>query len=701
MTGRSIPIFSSFIGLGGLALAALAPATAASAAPQPTLAVEQLARQVDATASVRAIKRVQVAYAQYAQAGMWRAMADLFATGGELTYGATTVRGPHVHRYLLETFGKGREGLPPGGLNTEMVVMPVINLSIDGKRAKGRWNVFSMAGRYGGRADWSGGVFENDYVREGGVWKIARLRYFPIFMGPYETGWFNLEADAKVIPYHFSAAEAGQPIPPQMLRAARTAPNRTANLVAIERQVSAMVDEDKIVNLQSAYGYYLDQKMWDDVVDLFTPDAALELAGIGVYRGPKGVRRALELSGAAGLKAGELNDHVLFDTVVTVAPSGLEARIRGLDFTQLGDTESGKASIGVAVFENRLVKQGGVWRIHEMRVFPQMKADYYLGWHKSALPETAPPPSLAPDAPSPPQTGAIPEFFYPHPVTGKAVAYPAGATATARDRLAPVRAAAVPAARGSLAQRLVEARAKAAAASAYDGVENIASAFGYWIDDFQWDKSSALFTPNGRRGKYQIGFYAGPEHIRMAETIQLGLTPSPRTNINIHYRMQPVIDVSPDGRTAKLRTRLFHLTANAPGRAAGTFSSGMYPNDAAALVDGVWKFTNVAIDEPYFGSSSYRDGWARAKIPLRPAPYVPGAPIVHSGIFKKLVDTLPPDVPISAMPRRQESFIPGAIYGWPLIKPMWFHYVNPVSGRVPSHYCPDEWTCEQSLAAGK
>jgi SnoaL-like protein len=31
-----------------------------------------------------------------------------------------------------------------------------------------------------------------------------------------------------------------------------------------------MNDEDAIRNLQNAYGYYMDRKMWDDVTDLFT-----------------------------------------------------------------------------------------------------------------------------------------------------------------------------------------------------------------------------------------------------------------------------------------------------------------------------------------------------------------------------------------------------------------------------------------------
>ena len=39
--------------------------------------------------------------------------------------------------------------------------------------------------------------------------------------------------------------------------------------------------------------------------------------------------------------------------------------------------------------------------------------------------------------------------------------------------------------------------------------------------------------------------------------------------------------------------------------------------------------------------------------------------------------------------------VPGDPIVWPGILPMWFHYKNPVSGRVPEHYWPDCVPCAQ------
>ena len=50
---------------------------------------------------------------------------------------------------------------------------PVLNLSADGKTAKGRWREFSMIGQLGGNARWEQGISENEYVKE--EWSLEDL----------------------------------------------------------------------------------------------------------------------------------------------------------------------------------------------------------------------------------------------------------------------------------------------------------------------------------------------------------------------------------------------------------------------------------------------------------------------------------------------------------------------------------------------
>src|SRR2546428_393708 len=102
--------------------------------------VQRLALNVERAESVRAVKRVQETYAQYSQFGLWTDMAALFADNAQLSYGKDNEQGRQaIQNYFLTKFGEGTNGLKPGGLHTQMVLRPLINVSADGRSAKGRW----------------------------------------------------------------------------------------------------------------------------------------------------------------------------------------------------------------------------------------------------------------------------------------------------------------------------------------------------------------------------------------------------------------------------------------------------------------------------------------------------------------------------------------------------------------------------------
>ena len=313
-----------------MALGALHVVVGGDSSPSAAARVHRLAQNVERAESVRAVKRVQETYAQYSQFGLWTDMAALFAENAQLSYGKDNEQGRQaIQNYFLTTFGEGTHGLKPGGLHTQMVLRPLINVSADGQSAKGRWWEFSMTGQLGVKAEWAAGIFENEYVRERGVWKISRMRYNPMFAGPYATGWRNVDEDQKIVPYHFTPDETGIPVPDLPASAMPPADpkmNPSTALAALEQRISVMNDEDKVRNLQNAYGYYMDRKMWDDVTDLFTADGALSIANVGVYDGPRSIRRALERSGPAGLKHGQLNELMQLDMAVAIEPGGMEAR---------------------------------------------------------------------------------------------------------------------------------------------------------------------------------------------------------------------------------------------------------------------------------------------------------------------------------------------------------------------------------------
>lgn len=690
-----------------LLLSALTCSTAHSAPIDPNLAdrVARLERDVVRADAVRQVKRVQHAYAHFAEFGLWDQMADLFADRGVLQIGKEEVRGRKaILAYMTESFGGGKLGLAPGDVTTRLQMTPVVNLSVDGKTAKGRWHELAMLGKLGGQARWAGGISENDYVLEGGHWKIARLHLTPMYGGSYEDGWKALESDIPAVPVHFTPQAAGVPIPKSTTRLQGTAipkdeESAAIRLAASKEALARMTGEDAGIRMQNIYGYYVDQKMWNDVTDLFAADGTLEIVGIGRWTGEQSIRRSFGNIGSNSLLHGEVNEHLQLEPIVTVAPGGREAWTRVFQLGLLGQNGVGGWWTHSIVETHILQGTDGIWRIKEMRIFPKLRTDYYQGWHKSQLAEPKPAKGYEPDAPPslklPTDQAWVPAFKILHPSTGQPITYPSDMNVIGADDFTQIAVATTSAGQGDTTlltdAAMAELERSLAVAKAHDAVENVSHAFGAFLDDFDWANSSQLFARTGRRGKYQVGFYIGPERIYKAESGQYGPKPSPRKSVQIHLRVQPVIDVAANGMSAKLRTRLFSM--NASTTVSGSFQGAMYPNDKLVMQEGVWKFQHQSIDEFYFRSAGYENGWAKVPPMDQTEQFAPDR---KPSIMDKLRTGNPPDVNILDMGLRAVGFAPNYEFvDFPDVKPMWFHYKNPVSGRVPPNYCPDHSTCYQ------
>src|SRR5215475_9605365 len=301
----------------------------------------------------------------------------------------------------------------------------------------------AMLGGYGTSASWAGGVYENQYVRENGVWKMKEVRYLSQYSGRYEdAGW---TATREPAPFHFDASRVGKPIldlpEPRSATSATSSRPSLASLAKRMTDLSARAqrlgDEIDITNLQHAYGYYVDRKMWDDVAELFASDGTMEIGLRGVYVGPTSIRRGLNAFGPAGLAEGELNDHIHLQTIVTVLPDGRTARARGTEIGMtgppalggVGGASSRRALWSQSIYENEFVKQNGVWKFRAMHVYPRFIVDAEKGWAKDAQPAPGPSTEFPPDRPPTQKYEIYPRFHiaplhFNHPVTGRPPQYP-------------------------------------------------------------------------------------------------------------------------------------------------------------------------------------------------------------------------------------------------------------------------------------
>ncbi|MDT8398346.1 MAG: nuclear transport factor 2 family protein [Pseudomonadales bacterium] len=149
-----------------------------------------LQRRAERIRDANAIKRLQRAYGYYLDEALWDEVVDLFADDASLEIGLDGVyRGKDRIRAYFYQLGGGHQGLMPGQLNEHMQLMPVVTLAADGMSARGRWRDLILAGQYGESATWGEGPFENEYVKEDGIWKISKLHWYQTIVVPYKGGW--------------------------------------------------------------------------------------------------------------------------------------------------------------------------------------------------------------------------------------------------------------------------------------------------------------------------------------------------------------------------------------------------------------------------------------------------------------------------------------------------------------------------------
>jgi len=183
-----------------LAACAKQPAPSAATDGARAAALEQqvaaLEREATRLEDVSALERLQRAYGYYLEAAQWDQMADLFADDGSIEIGLDGVYvGKERVRQYLHALGGGKVGLSEGQLNEHLMLQPIIDVAPDGLTAKGRWRTVIMGGQYHKSALWGEGPYENDYVKQDGVWKIKALHWYQTFVVPYQGGWaHNVDA---------------------------------------------------------------------------------------------------------------------------------------------------------------------------------------------------------------------------------------------------------------------------------------------------------------------------------------------------------------------------------------------------------------------------------------------------------------------------------------------------------------------------
>lgn len=151
------------------------------------------------------IRKVQYTYGYFIDKSQYNEVVDLFAEDGDVWFlggvykGKKGVRRLYIERFQTQ-FTQGHNGPRYGWLLDHPQLQMVIDVAPDRQSAKVRGRSQMQAGLHESaegqqRAWWEGGIYENDYVKEDGVWKIRALRYYPFWHGSFAEGWAKTPID--------------------------------------------------------------------------------------------------------------------------------------------------------------------------------------------------------------------------------------------------------------------------------------------------------------------------------------------------------------------------------------------------------------------------------------------------------------------------------------------------------------------------
>jgi hypothetical protein len=182
----------------------------------------------------------------------------------------------------------------------------------------------------------------------------------------------------------------------------------TARIEALEQRAQAAEDYRDLVNLQGAYGYYVDKGLWDKAADLFAENGTLEIAGRGIYAGRERVRAYLRHLPPYGY--GTLYNHMQLQPVVHIDSTAGTAKGRWRTLMMVGRLGH-EGRWGEATYENSYVRENGRWRIASLHGVVNFYSEYDEGWHRSGVKLLRSIDGLAPD-----REPSIEYEAYPEPV---------------------------------------------------------------------------------------------------------------------------------------------------------------------------------------------------------------------------------------------------------------------------------------------
>ena len=145
--------------------------------------------------AVHEIQNLQGRYNHYLSMGIFEGMPEMFSKKDpnielEVADSGVYVGHESIRRWLTESIKP--KHISRGGMGLMMLLTPVIEVSRDGKSAKGMWHSFGCTAsrtESGITARWQQGKYDCEFVEEDGKWKFRSIHWYINFRTPFDEGW--------------------------------------------------------------------------------------------------------------------------------------------------------------------------------------------------------------------------------------------------------------------------------------------------------------------------------------------------------------------------------------------------------------------------------------------------------------------------------------------------------------------------------
>jgi hypothetical protein len=150
---------------------------------------------------IEEIKKLQRAYGYYLEHWMYQEIIDCFSDSTDVVIDLSPMA-IYVGKKSVERYFALNSEPNPEFLHQLMQLSPVIDIDPDGKTAKGRWygyGAFAIPQDEGINESIHSGIYENEYVKEDGKWKIKKLSW--------RVNYSTLPGEGFVKPERVAAAD--------------------------------------------------------------------------------------------------------------------------------------------------------------------------------------------------------------------------------------------------------------------------------------------------------------------------------------------------------------------------------------------------------------------------------------------------------------------------------------------------------------